>query len=202
VALWWGPPVRWLVSGWGPQWWGGPIVTFHVACTVEVASLCAAIWHSHSILCTIHTLPSGNSAYVACDVAQSNLAMCLYLVKWLLTWTTGWLPRGMSGTHMGEVDQWGADMWHWHAEVVQWGADTWHPLSLLWSCMYMFEIPNLHPAVHLSPSCNQISPWLNLSPWSAYLICFILFEFILIAPLIQKSWNFHQKSLNSWWSPL
>jgi hypothetical protein len=106
------------------------------------------------------------------------------------------------GTHMGEVDQWGADTWHWHAEVVQWGADTWHSLSLLWFCMCMFEIPNLHPAVHLSPSCTQISPWLNLSPWFTYLICFIFSEFILIAPVIKKSWIFHQKSLNSWWLPL
>jgi hypothetical protein len=124
-----------------------------------------------------------------CHVARAS--WCGSLVDCHVAWVR--LTYQICGTHMGEVDQWGADTWHWHVEVVQWGADTWHPLSLLWFCMCMFEIPNLHLAVHLSPSCTQISPWLNLSPWSAYLICFIFSEFILIAPLIQK---FHSPKIH------
>jgi hypothetical protein len=140
---------------------------------------------------------------------------------WVKEYSTTW--HGL-----GEVDQWGAATWHKWDPLVRHVGPTWVrwtnevltrdtdmlrwpnevltrgilSLSLLWFCVCMFEISNLHPAVYLSPSCTQISPWLNLSPWSAYLICFIFSEFILIASLIQKSWNFYQKSLNSWWSPL
>jgi hypothetical protein len=166
---------------WGPYCLIGPIVYSHVAVGViwsaEVCCYYDAMWH------------------VGGEVDLS----------WPATWHVGGAHMSgqcSGGAHIAEVDQWGADTWYWHAEVAQWGADTSHPLSLLWFYVCMFEIPNLHPVVYLSPSCTQMTPWLNLSPWSAYLICFIFFEFILIAPLIQKSWNFHQKSLNSWWSLL
>jgi hypothetical protein len=118
----WGPLVSHLVAWWDPQWWGGPIVNCHVAYRVEVASLCATIWHLFSLLCTTHTLPSGSSADVAYNVAQSNLATCLCLVKWLLTWTNEWVPRGICGAHLsGDLCQGGAHS----GEVDQWDCDTW-----------------------------------------------------------------------------
>jgi hypothetical protein len=60
-------------------------------------------------------------------------------------------------------------------------------------------VPYLHPARFSAPSCTQISPWLNFSLWID-LIFFL--QLILIDPFIQKSWNFHKNSLNSWWSSL
>jgi hypothetical protein len=60
----------------------------------------------------------------------------------------------------------------------------------------LFGSPNLHPFRLLAPSCTQKNHWLNLS----LRIALIFFsQLILIDPFIQKSWNFHQKSLNSWW---
>jgi hypothetical protein len=160
---------------WGPTLcWCGLLRLCHVVWPSELALCGCAVWHK---------LEWGGPL-VDCHMAQVG-------------------PTCQTcGTHMGEVDQWGADTWHWHAEVAQWGADTCHSLSLPWFYVCMFEILSLHPVVYLSPSCTQMNPWLNLSPWSAYLICFMFSEFILIAPLIQKLWNFHKKSLNSWWSPL
>jgi hypothetical protein len=65
--------------------------------------------------------------------------------------------------------------------------------------LHSFLSPNCTQIVLHSQSCTQCTPWFNPDPW---LICSIFSEFILIALLIQKSWNFHQKSQNSWWSPL
>jgi hypothetical protein len=65
------------------------------------------------------------------------------------------------------------------------------------------------PLCLASPDCTQLSsllqvaplkaPWSNLGPWID-LIFFL--QLILIDPFIQKSWNFHQNSLNSWWSSM
>jgi hypothetical protein len=55
-------------------------VNCNVAYRFEVASLCAAIWHLSSLLCTTHMLPSDSSADVAYDAAQLGLVMCLWMV--------------------------------------------------------------------------------------------------------------------------
>jgi hypothetical protein len=127
------------------------------------------------------------------------------------------------------MDQWVSATWHMWGPLVRYPTPRWGPPVLTWtneivtrgSCLltwptlvlprgtpsllfcFVFSvllIPSLHPRLLLSPSCTQRGLWSNLSPWSAYLICFIFSEFILIAPLVQKFWNFHQKSLNLWWS--
>jgi hypothetical protein len=113
-------------------------------------------------------------------------------LSWLATWHVG-------GAHMSGQYSGGPHM----AEVGQWGAATWHPLSPFNpACACMFGTPSLHPEVLLSPSCTQRGLDQISALWSAYLICFIFSDFILIAPLVQKSCNFHHKSLNSWSSPL
>jgi hypothetical protein len=206
-----GPTCQVTCAWVGPTCWHGPMGGCHVAYWIEVASLCATIWH----------LPCCCGPFIGCQVAA--------VLMWPVMWTnqglpcvsgkSDWVKEYYATWHgLGEVDQWGADTWHkwdphgwggpmrcWHVALTCWGGPMrcWHAtpsFSLLWFCMCMFEIPNLHPAVYLSPSCTQISPWLNLSHWLIHLICFMSSEFISIAPLIQKSWNFHQKSLNSWWS--
>jgi hypothetical protein len=136
-------------------------------------------------------LPCVSVWWSSCSCGPFTCCHVADVVMWPVMWT-----------YIGEVDQWDVDTWHCHAEVAQWGVDTWHPLSLLWFCVCMFEIPSLHPDESLSPSYTQMNPWLNLSPWFPFLIYFIFSEFILIAPIIQKSWNFYQKIPNSWWSPL
>jgi hypothetical protein len=124
----------------------------------EVASLCAAIWHSLSIQCTTHTLPSGHNA----DVAQSNLATCLCLVKRLLTWTTSWLPRDISGTHLSDMwdpHGWGGPMRCWHMALTCWGGPMrcWHvapSLSSLILYVYVWD-PQFAPS---SVSISKLHP--------------------------------------------
>jgi hypothetical protein len=121
VALWWGPPVRWLVLGWGP---------------------------------------------------------------------------------LADMDQWEVVTWHSAAELAQSDAATWHTLSLPLFYTSFVLCTQFVPRTIVVPKLHPELSWSNLSPWLIHLICFIFSKFILIAPLIQKSWNFHQKSLNSWWSLL
>jgi hypothetical protein len=42
-----------------------------------------------SLLWTIHRLPCGTSGDMACDVVQSDLAICICLMMWLLMRTIG-----------------------------------------------------------------------------------------------------------------
>jgi hypothetical protein len=119
VACWWGPHVR-SVWWWGPPGWGGPMVDCHVALTC---------WGGSSVCChlaclllvwTTHRWPCGSSGDVACDVVQSDLAICICLVMWLLMWTIGWLPRGISGTHLSDMwdpHGWGGPMGCWHVAL-------------------------------------------------------------------------------------
>jgi hypothetical protein len=114
------------------------------------------------------------------------------LVSWLVL---GWGPPA-------DMDQWESVTWHSYVEVAQSGAATWHSCwRWLLGCR-LSQVSKLYSKSILSLNYTQRSLWSNLSPWSAYLICFIFSEFILIAPLVHKFWNFHQKSLNSWWSLL
>jgi hypothetical protein len=139
--------------------------------------------------------------------------------KGWVRWTNELLTRGTSGTHLSDMwdpHGWGGPMRCWHVALTWWGDPMrcWHvapSLSSLILCVYVWDpqfaprwvfVPKLHPDESLSPSCTQMNPWLNLSLWSPFLICLIFSEFILIVSLFQKSWNFHQKSLNSWWSSL
>jgi hypothetical protein len=167
----WGPLVSHLVTWWGPQWWGGPIVDFHVACTVEVASLCAAIWHLFSLLCITHTLPSGGSAGVAYDVAQSDLAMCLWMVwhGWMVACHVAWAGWGcpVMACHvallwgpLADLDQWDSATWHLAVELTQSGAAMWHCNS------NWFFFLNWHS--FLSPSCTQIGICPQVVPREAY----------------------------------
>jgi hypothetical protein len=106
----------------------------------------------------------------------------------------------------------GAHLLTWTNETVSRGIVCLMWLGVVLPRGYQFLSPLLNncsasalqfvPQLAIVPTLYPEKLWLNLSPWSAYLICFIFSEFILIVPLIQKSWNFHQKSLNSWWSLL
>jgi hypothetical protein len=152
------------------------------------------------------------------------LSCGIYLVMW-------WLEMLPCVIGLGEVDHWMTATWHWGgahlsgdsclggAHLLAWTNEmlTHGTVMLRWpsevltrgtlslfsdSVCACLRSPVCTQMSLCPPSCTQMNPWLNLSPWSPFLICFIFSEFILIAPLIQKSWNFHQKSLNSWWSSL
>jgi hypothetical protein len=94
VALWWGPPVRWLVPGWGPladvdQWEGA---TWHLA--AEVAQSGAATWHRLGEVVTVLGAPLGPQIVPrVCSVPKlypekpwSNLSplICLFNLFYLL----------------------------------------------------------------------------------------------------------------------
>jgi hypothetical protein len=119
----WGLLVSHIVAWWGPQWWGGPIMNCHVAYRVEVASLCAAIWHLFSLLCTTHTLPSGSNADVASDVAQLGLAICLWVVwhGWMVSCHVAWTGWG------GPLVDCHVALW-WDPPV-RWLVSRWDPLA-------------------------------------------------------------------------
>jgi hypothetical protein len=111
-----------------------------------------------------------------------------------------WVKEYSATWHgLGEVDQWGAAMWHkwdplvryagptwvrWTNEVLTRGTDmlrwpnevlTRGILSLLWFCMCMFEIPNLHPAVYLSPKLHPDKSLIESQP----LICLFNLFYLL-----------------------
>jgi hypothetical protein len=125
-----------------------------------------------------HSLPRGTVVGPTC--------------QWLVP---GWGP-------LADVDQWEVGTWHSAAELAQSGAATWHTLSLLLFYISFVLCTQFVPRTMVIPKLHPESSWSNLSLWLIHSICFIFSEFILIAPLIQKSWKFHQKSLNSWWSSL
>jgi hypothetical protein len=175
-----------------------------MACRAEVASLCVDIWHFFSRLCTTHTLPSGSSAGVACDVAQSDLTMCLWMVwhSWMVAYHMAWAEWGdpvmachvacgahLSGACVGVGPTcWLGQMRECHVTLGCWGVGT-----AIWHCNsnWIFElapllISKLYPERSPSPNCTRRSLWSNLNYWSIHLICFIFSEFILIAHLVQK----------------
>jgi hypothetical protein len=193
VALWWGPPVRWLVLGMGPTWvmWSNRGLT---------RGMLELMW-LHTVLPCVSWGPT----HCWC------VLLWLCHVAWTgVRWTTGWLPRGtvvgppvrwlvLGWGQLADMDQWEGATWHPVAELAQSDAATWHTLSLLLFCISFVLCTQFVPKTIVVPKLYPELPWLNLSPW---LIHFIFSEFILIASLVQKSWNFHQKYLNSWWSLL
>jgi hypothetical protein len=102
-------------------------------------------------------------------------------VRWLLL---GW---GL----LADVDQWEGATWHPTAELAQSGTATWHTLSLLLFSISFVLCTQFVPKTAVVPKLHPELPWSNLNPWLIHLIYLISSEFILIAPLIQKSWNFH-----------
>jgi hypothetical protein len=155
--------------------WGVMLQCCHVAHGRVRCAAAVLPCDTERVRWTCQSLPRGMLVGPTCQVSM------VVGPTWL-RWTNGALTRG--------------------TEVAQWNADTCHTLSLLWFCVYMFGISSLHPHESLSPSCTQGCLDQILALDLSFLICFIFPEFILIAPLIQKLWNFHQKSLNSWWSSL
>jgi hypothetical protein len=97
----------------------------------------------------------------------------------LLTWTNGRVPRGT----------W---LLRWLNQGLPRGIG-WVRWLLCWGRVW---VPKLYPKCVISPSCTQRGLDQISALWSAYLICFIFSKFILIAPLTQKSWNFHRQSVN------
>jgi hypothetical protein len=157
VACWWGSHVR-SVWWWGPPGWGGPMVDCHVALTCWGGSFVCCHLACPLLVWTTHRWACSTSG----DVAQSDLAICICLAKWLLMWTIGWLPRGISGTHLSDMwdpHGWGGPMRCWHVALTYWGGPMrcWHvshSLSSLILCVYVWDpqfaprcvsVPNLHP---------------------------------------------------------
>jgi hypothetical protein len=155
-------------------------------------------------------LPCGTGV-LRCVVAVLPCGMLV------LRWTCQGLPRGMLVGPTCQVSIVVGPTWlRWTNEVLTRGTDTprWPNkvltrgiLSLSLSLFSDYVSVCLRSPVWTQMSlCPQVAPrWTLDWIWAldlSFFICFIFSEFILIAPLIQKSWNFHQKSLNSWWSPL
>jgi hypothetical protein len=175
-----------------------------------------AMWHRHAEVayygCAMWQILGWCGPMRCSHVALSGLTgweSVLPCVTGWVRWTNGVLTRGTSGTHLSDMwdpHGWGGPMRYWHVALTCWGGPMrcWHvshTLSSLILCVYVWD-PQFAPRWVSVPKLHPELLWLNLSPWLIHLICFIFPEFILIAPLIQKSWNFYQKSLNSWWSSL
>jgi hypothetical protein len=119
------------------------------------------------LLCISHTLPSGTGADVASDVAQYDLATCLWMVwrGWMVAcrgvdhWlTTTW---HCGGAHLsGGLCQGGAHLLTWTNERVSRGTQllSWPNQGLPCGIVTVTGFLNWHS--FLSPSyCN---PWLSL----------------------------------------
>ena len=144
----------------------------------EVASSGCAMWHG----------VGWSGPAVWCHVAMEwwggPLAVCHVALRW---------GPPVSDSYLG-----GAHLLTWPNERLPRGT----PSLFDYFIPPVFLVPSLYPELLLSPTCTQdCSDQISAFDYSIY-SAFIFPEFILIAPLIQKLWNFHQKSLNSWWSSL
>jgi hypothetical protein len=154
--------------------------------------------------------------HVVLSCVAWGLTHCWCGLLWLchvarvVRWINGRLPRGtMVGPtcqvlapewgSLVDVDQWESATWHSCAEVAQLSAAMWHSLLEVAAGVWAYSNLQIVPRECSIPKLYPERFWSNLSPWSVYLIYFIFSEFILITPLVQKFWNFHQKYLNSWW---
>jgi hypothetical protein len=127
-------------------------------------------------------------------------------MSWPATWHCGGAHLSVTCARVGPTC-WHGPMGGCHVALGCWAGPIWcchvaHTLSLPLFYISFVLCTQFVPRTIVIPKLHPELSWSNLNPWLIHLICFIFFEFILIAPLIQKSWKFHQKSLNSWWSSL
>jgi hypothetical protein len=103
--------------------------------------------------------------------------------SWILSWRG---PPVLTWTNM--VVTRGRCLLTWPTLVLPRGT----PSLLFYSVFSVLLIPSLHPKLLLSPSCTQ-DCLDQISALDQFLLIYFYFsEFILIAQLVQKIWNFHK----------
>jgi hypothetical protein len=173
------------------------VIGLHVYVYADVAW--SVKWHVSMLpCCTNSQLPRvkliwlGKVCLCWCALLScwSGPIMVCHLARW-------WGPLARSAWWWGPPG-WDGPIGECHVAFISWAGPirychVAHFLSPSLFYIHCISHTQIAPRLLLSPNCTQMNLWLNLSLWSAYLICFIFPEFILIAPLIQKLWNFHQK---------